>query len=105
MTNLQALKSQLINNQKSDDELGIILELNGFDPNAEYIPSDKFNNMIGRELLKSFTMYQNRVSEGGYTVEFEMSVFKDYIRLWWLDNDMGNPFGGLGNIKNATNLW
>lgn len=105
MTNLQALKLKLKQNQKTDDELSLVLIENGFDPLAEYIPSDKFNVMIGYELFDNFAIFQSRISEGGYTIEWDANGMRDYIRYWWALHDMGDPFSGFGSIKNATDSW
>ena len=105
MTNLQALKSKLINNQKTDDDLVLLLDENGYDSNDEYKSSDKFNNMIAFELFKMYSYYQKQINESGYSVTFDMQGFKDYIIYFFKQSGLDSPFMRLGNITNKTSLW
>lgn len=103
MTNLQAIQIEFPN--LSEDELRNNLELWGINPDDDYKPNNRnyfwvVFTIIGRSLFGG----EKRVSEGGYTIEYDRDSWIDWYNM--LADRWGFPkLDKFGAIENMTNRW
>lgn len=104
MTNKQYLTKSLNGLNISDDDVDIIILKSGLDgdANADVSACDKAVYHRMSIVLKGAT--QN-VSEGGYSISWNMEAVKLYYNALCNELGMENVLVGRPKIRNRSNIW
>lgn len=91
MTNLEAIQAKVNNYPIDKSTFEVALIESGLNPNATFVGGKSFDwGMV--KLIVSLLTSASRISEGGYTVELDMTALREllnyYLNLWGWRNPM-----------------
>lgn len=105
MTNLQYISTKIGLNYPMDEETFLnALTANGIDPDVDYVAGRDFD-MAFISVLQSLLASADRISEGGYTVEFNADAIRSLLS-WYLNKwGLSAPGQPIIRGRRATMLW
>lgn len=105
LTNLQYISTKIGSNYPMDSEVFTnALHANGILPSDPYVPGKAFD-LAFIDLLMTLLASADRISEGGYTVEFNADAIRSLLS-WYLNKwGLSAPGQPVIRGRRATMLW
>lgn len=105
LTNLQYISTKIGSNYPMDSEVFTnALHANGILPSEPYVPGKAFD-LAFIDLLMTLLSSADRISEGGYTVEFNADAIRSLLS-WYLNKwGLSAPGQPIIRGRRATGLW